>query len=51
MRCKAFEHLRGPEVCLEKDGDLVQYLRQVLHLREKKDQEQEKVQKEQKELE
>ena len=51
MRCKAFEHLRGPEVCLEKDGDLVQYLRQVLHLREKKEQEQERVQKEQKEKE
>ena len=44
MRCKAFEHLRGPEVCLEKDGDLVKYLRRVLHLREKKKQEQEKVQ-------
>ena len=49
MRCKAFEHLRGPEVCLEKDSDLVKYLRQVLHLREKKEQEQEKVRKEQKE--
>ena len=39
MRCKAFEHLRGPGVCLDDDKDLVQYLRQVLLLREEKEQE------------
>ena len=42
MRCDTFSHLRGPGVNLENDGHLVQYLRQVLQLREDKEKEQEK---------
>ena len=44
MRCEAFSHLRGPEVYLEDDAHLVQYLRQVLQLREDKEKELEKEQ-------
>ena len=37
MRCAAFDHLRGPEVSLDDDNDLVAYLRQVLRLREEQE--------------
>ena len=49
MRCSSFAHLRGPDVCLDNDAELVQYLRKVLQLREQK--EQEKKEQEQKEKE
>jgi hypothetical protein len=39
MRCEAFSHLRGPDVLLENDAHLVQYLRQALKLREDKEKE------------
>ena len=51
MRCDEFSHLRGPEVCLEDDGHLVQYLRQVLQLREDKEKELEKEKEQEKERE
>ena len=38
MRCQTFSHLRGPEVSLDDDNDLVAYLRQVLRLREEQEQ-------------
>ena len=44
MRCEAFSKLRGPEVCLENDIHLVQYIRQALKLREDKEKELEKEQ-------
>ena len=39
MRCEAFSYLRGPDVCLDDDAQLVQYLRRVLQLREDKEKE------------
>ena len=51
VRCDEFSHLRGPEVCLEEDGHLVQYLRQVLQLREDKEKELEKEKEQEKEWE
>ena len=42
MRCEAFSHLRGPDVYLEDDAHLVQYLQQVLQLQEDKEKELEK---------
>ena len=44
MRCEAFAHLRGPEVFLDNDVHLVQYIRQALQLREEKEKVQEKEQ-------
>ena len=44
MRCEAFSELRGPEVCLENDIHLVQYIQQALKLREDKEKELEKEQ-------
>ena len=34
LACPAFVHLRGPNICLQRDDDLVTYLREVLRLRE-----------------
>ena len=51
MRCDKFSHLRGPDVSLEDDGHLVQYLPQVLQLREDKEKELEKKKEQEKELE
>ena len=42
MRCEAFAHLRGEDVCLDNDVHLVQYLRQVLRIREEKEQKEQK---------
>ena len=46
MRCEAFSHLRSQEVSLDNDVHLVQYLRQVLRIREEKEEQELKEQKE-----
>ena len=51
MRCEAFSHLRGPEVFLDNDVHLVQYIRQALQLREEKEKELEKEKEQEKEQE
>ena len=51
MRCEAFSHLRGPDICLENDAHLVQYLRQALKLREDKEKELEKEKEQEKQQE
>ena len=51
MRCEAFAHLRGPEVFLDNDVHLVQYIRQALQLREEKEKELEKEKVQEKEQE
>ena len=38
MRCSAFFHLRSTEFCLDNNLHLVKYLRQVLQIREAKEQ-------------